>query len=308
MATSSTPFPAGAIDAIPSMLAAINVDGTVGATNAAWRRAFGGFGLDRSEFDVGADVWKLIELTAARFGDQDAVPRIIEAIKRAMAQEEFVPDVAFARNQGEVRQTWRLVVHPIAGGAGSFVAMITETTTASELAERMANAGSVDSVTGLPQPERWLDELSSLIRSMPAPGSLAVVVVELLGFERVQSLLGLPKVREAVAVVAFRLDGLDGRNLMSTRLAPYRFALTVEQADDGGRRMADFVRRACEVEVIIGTLALKIPVAVGVAANVSPFDLPASLLERATTAMADDAALRPTAVTTIRRLDSDVTY
>jgi diguanylate cyclase (GGDEF)-like protein len=144
-----------------------------------------------------------------------------------------------------------------------------------------------DTLTGLPNRRLFTERLDRALREPAQRARIAVLVVDLHDFRRLNSTLGAATGDRVLRDVADRLRGLDPGAVDVARLGDDEFALRCESADAQapGRREAAAVAELFERPVHIDEIALAVEAGIGVAAARDDVRDAAELLQRAEVAL-----------------------
>lgn len=285
-------------DALQGQAIVIDRQSTIVATNAVWDAHFGLRLPGSPLWSVGGSYRELTEVGVEQ--GIDGAPRVLEVLEE-LEQGGAGPWVVDCASIFAVdREAWKVSISAIPGSETFLV------TTWSVPAVHAPSSSTVAHVAD------WDQAVAEAYRGSPAPGTLAMASIGLVGFDRVATLLGPAFALEMVERVCMRLQSLGGGAagviLAAARLGPYEIGVLAGDLPDGGSAIKALLTAVFDVDMVVGVFAVRMVASVGVALNRTAFETPAALRARATVAMEDARADLGDLQPTIRRLGQDVRF
>ncbi len=287
-----------ALEHLPSMAIIVDRAGRVVTTNHTWRQYFASIGVDEAHYLEGSD-YRTLCRGAVAFGVVGWI-QVIDAIDAICAGDTIRQEVEFATAlKGHIDA---FHVSMVALPDGEHVVISTRFASAADWA--ISDTGQLvllDPIGGPEAEEQWELELADALRMLPPAGTVAVVAVNLVDFATVAHQLGPAAAHEAMRAYARRLQLLGGAGALVRRGGPASLELAIIHASDTDR-LAEVIGDAMSVDLVIGTVVLSVPAAVGVAVNAEGFVLPVNIVHQARTLASDEEHRLHDASSTIRSL------
>jgi diguanylate cyclase (GGDEF)-like protein len=150
-----------------------------------------------------------------------------------------------------------------------------------------------DELTGLANRRHLMERLRSRIESVPAEGSLALLLIDLDGFKELNDTLGHHAGDEVLRQIGPRLARLLRTDDTLARLGGDEFAVVLSPADEASASTAGLrLRAALERSFEVGDIAVHIDASVGIAMYPDHGRDPLALLQRADVAMYEAKRMR----------------
>lgn len=287
-----------ALEYLSSMVVVVDCSARVVTTNSTWRQYFASIGLDEAFYLEGSD-YRTLCRGAVAFGVV-GWNQVIDAMDAMCAGDTVRQEVEFATAlKGHIEA---FHVSMVALPDEEHIVVSTRFASAADWA--MSDGEQLvllDPIGGHEAEAHWELQLADALRALPAAGSVAVVAVNLVDFSTIAHQLGPAVVHEAMRAYARRLQLLGGDGALVRRGGPARLELAITRAQDT-ERLAEVITKAMSVDLVIGTMILTVPAAVGVAVNAEGFVLPMNVVQEARTKAADEELRLRDARSSIRSL------